>query len=107
MGLALLPFMEVLVRAPVLKRTLMVSLIYLTFYHLSAACQTTGNIEGFIYFRPEYFTPRLFLLTQPEIIEQSLALELNALSPVPIRSCTPHAKGGTVGFDAKTRLKDV
>lgn len=74
MGLALLPFMAVLVRSPVLKRGLMISLIYFVFSHLSAAGPTTSNIEGFIYFRPEYFTTRTFLLTQPEIIVQSLAL---------------------------------
>lgn len=74
MGLALLPFMAVIVRSPILKRGLMISLIYFVFSHLSAAGPTTSNIEGFIYFRPEYFTTRTFLLTQPEIIVQSLAL---------------------------------
>ena len=76
MGLALLPFMAVLVRSSVLRRGLMISLIYFVFSHLSAAGPTTSNIEGFIYFRPEYFTTRTFLLTQPEIIVQSLALGL-------------------------------
>jgi hypothetical protein len=76
MGLALLPFMAVLVRSSVLKRGLMISLIYFVFSHLSAAGPTTSNIEGFIYFRPEYFTTRIFLLTQPEIVVQSLALGL-------------------------------
>lgn len=74
MGLALLPFMAALVRSPILKRGLMISLVYFVFSHLSAAGPTTSNIEGFIYFRPEYFTTRTFLLTQPEIIVQSLAL---------------------------------
>ena len=74
MGLTLLPFMAVLVKSSILKRGLMISLIYFVFSHLSAAGPTTSNIEGFIYFRPEYFTARLFLLTQPEIIVQSLAL---------------------------------
>jgi hypothetical protein len=74
MGLALLPFMAVLVRSSIPRRGLMIFLIYFVFSHLSAAGPTTSNIEGFIYFRPEYFTARTFLLTQPEIIVQSLAL---------------------------------
>jgi hypothetical protein len=74
MGLALLPFMAVLVRSSILQRGLMISLMYSVFSHLSAAGPTTSNIEGFIYFRPEYFTTKTFLLTQPEIIVQSLAL---------------------------------
>jgi hypothetical protein len=74
MGLALLPFMAVLVRSSILKGGLMIFLIYFVFSHLSAAGPTTSNIEGFIYFRPEYFTAKTFLLTQPEIIVQSLAL---------------------------------
>lgn len=74
MGLALLPFMAVLIRSSVLKRGLIISLIYFVFSHLSAAGPTTSNIEGFIYLRPEYLTARSFLLTQPEIVVQSLAL---------------------------------
>jgi hypothetical protein len=76
MGLALLPFMAVLGRSSTLKRGLIISLVYFIFSHLSAAGPTTSNIEGFLCFRPEYFTTRTFLLAQPEIIVQSLALGL-------------------------------
>ncbi|MBN1429216.1 MAG: hypothetical protein JXB07_12650 [Anaerolineae bacterium] len=74
MALALLPFMKTLVDMNVAKRALALASIYFVFSHLSAAGPTTSNIEGFIYFRPEYFNARIFLLTQPEIIFQALGL---------------------------------
>ena len=74
MGLVLAPFAERLLAWSVLQRGLSVSALYFVFAHLSAAGPTTSNIEGFIYFRPELFTARIFLLTQPEIVIQALAL---------------------------------
>jgi hypothetical protein len=74
MGFALLPFMKTLVDMGVVKRALALASLYFIFSHLSAAGPTTSNVEGFIYFRPEYFNARIFLLTQPEIIFQALGL---------------------------------
>ena len=74
MGLALLPFVAVLLKQSPPIRALTISLVYFVFAHLSAAGPTTSNIEGFIYFRPEYFTLKTFMFTQPEIILQALAL---------------------------------
>ena len=74
MALALLPFMKTLVDMGMVKRALALASLYFVFSHLSAAGPTTSNIEGFIYFRPEFFTTQIFLLTQPEIIVQALGL---------------------------------
>ena len=74
MSLPLLLIINPIMSFSKIKRALFISLLYFVFSHLSAAGPTTSNIEGFIYFKPEYFTPSIFLLTQPEIILQSLGL---------------------------------
>jgi hypothetical protein len=74
MGLALAPFATRLLSLSVPLRGLSISALYFVFAHVSAAGPTTSNIEGFIYFRPEFFSTRIFLLTQPEIVLQALAL---------------------------------
>lgn len=74
MGMALLPFLKLLTERSIVERSLIISLVYFVFSHVSSTGPTTSNIEGFIYFRPEYFNARIFFFTQPEIIVQALAL---------------------------------
>jgi hypothetical protein len=74
MSLPLLLIIDPIMSFSKIKRALFVSFLYFIFSHLSAAGPTTSNIEGFIYFKPVYFTASIFFLTQPEIILQSLGL---------------------------------
>lgn len=74
MALPLLFFYRQLINFPIVKRSLCITLIYFIYAHISAAGPTTSNIEGFIYFKPEFLTAKIFLLTQPEIILQALGL---------------------------------
>jgi hypothetical protein len=74
MGLVLLPFMGLLMRMPLIQKGFVIAALYFVFSHLAAAGPTPSNIEGFIYFKPEFFSAKTFFYTQPEIAVQSLGL---------------------------------
>ncbi|MFZ1258386.1 MAG: hypothetical protein WAQ25_02860 [Candidatus Saccharimonas sp.] len=40
--------------------------------HLAAGAPSPGNIEGMVYMRPEFMSPVIFALVQPEMILQTL-----------------------------------
>lgn len=75
MAAALYPFVGTLTSWALLKRFLSVSALYLIFGFWAAAGAVPGNLEGFVYLRPE-FTARVHFIVQPEIIGQGLAFAL-------------------------------
>lgn len=72
LSLVLLPFRETLFRFSFKKRALVLSLFIFIAAHIAAAAPSPSNLEGFVYMKPEIFTLKAFLLTQPEMIAQSL-----------------------------------
>jgi hypothetical protein len=71
-SLVLLPFMDTLKKMAFWKRTGLIFALMFVLIHLAAAAPSPSNIEGFIYMKPELFNMKTFLLTQPEMIFQSL-----------------------------------
>jgi hypothetical protein len=74
-GLALSPFLSSLRRWSVRQRSVAVAGLYLVIGFWAAAVAAPGNIEGLVYLRPE-FTLDVFLLVQPEIIAQGVAMSV-------------------------------
>jgi hypothetical protein len=72
-GLALSPFLPLLHRWSVWKRTAAVTGLYLVIGFWAAAVAAPGNIEGLVYLRPA-FSLDVALLVQPEIILQGAAM---------------------------------
>ena len=72
-GLALCPFLPLLRRWSVWKRTAVVAGLYLVVGFWASAVAAPGNLEGLVYLRPE-FSLDVVLLVQPEIIVQGVAL---------------------------------
>lgn len=68
----LLPFRAVLAEWSLLRRAGVLAALFFVTLHLAAAAPSPSNLEGVIYLRPELLTVRAFLLTQPEMIAQSL-----------------------------------
>ncbi len=86
-SLALLPFVETLKKMAFLKRvgTLFAFIFILT--HIASAAPSPSNIEGLVYMKPQLINVKSFLLTQPEMIFQSLlfALGLAWMIKKPVR----------------------
>jgi hypothetical protein len=72
-GLALSPFLPLLRRWSVWRRTVAVAGLYLVIGFWAAAVAAPGNIEGLVYLRPE-FTLDVVVLVQPEILVQGAAM---------------------------------
>ena len=75
-SLALLPFRSALISFPLRKRVFVLFLMSFVLLHLAAAAPSPSNLEGIIYMRPEFMGVGPFLLTQPEMILQSLLFAL-------------------------------
>lgn len=73
-GLALLPFVGALRSWSIARRTLGIGGLYLVIGFWAAAVAAPGNIEGLVYLRPELVTSDVYLLVQPELIVQGLAM---------------------------------
>jgi hypothetical protein len=71
-ALALLPFRETLSSFAPAKRVLTLFVLFFVLLHLAAAAPSPSNLEGIVYMRPEFIGVAPFLLTQPEMILQSL-----------------------------------
>ncbi len=71
-GAVLLPFMSSIIRYTYKRRALILSAVVFILMHMAAAAPSPSNLEGFVYMRSELFTLKTFLLTQPEMIAQSL-----------------------------------
>ncbi len=78
LSLVLLPFRDTLFRFSFKKRALVLSLFIFLAAHIAAAAPSPSNLEGFVYMKPEIFTFKALLLTQPEMIAQSLGFGLLA-----------------------------
>lgn len=68
----LLPFVATLKSFSFKKRVAVLFALVFVLVHLAAAAPSPSNIEGIVYMRPELMSIRAFLLTQPEMIAQSL-----------------------------------
>lgn len=68
----LLPFLKVLKTFSFKKRVWVIFSLIFVLIHLAAAAPSPGNIEGIVYMRPELMNLKTFLLTQPEMIVQTL-----------------------------------
>jgi hypothetical protein len=75
-ALALAPFRTALLSFTPTKRVLMLFVLFFVLLHLAAAAPSPSNLEGFVYMRPEFISVAAFLLTQPEMVLQSLLLAL-------------------------------
>ena len=74
-GLAVSPFLAVLRSWTLPRRAIVIAGLYLVVGFWGAAVAAPGNIEGFVYLRPE-FGPDAALLVQPEIVVQGVAMSL-------------------------------
>ena len=75
-SLALLPFRAALISFALRKRILVLFVLFFVLLHLAAAAPSPSNLEGIVYMRPEFMGVGPFLLTQPEMILQSLLFAL-------------------------------
>ncbi len=79
-----------LVRIQRLLRVWVLFVIFFVLLHLAAAAPSPSNLEGIVYMRPELLGVVPFLLTQPEMIAQSLLFAIGvgvwALKQQPVRS---------------------
>ncbi len=71
-ALALLPFRAALSSFALPNRILTLFVLFFVLLHLAAAAPSPSNLEGIVYMRPEFIGVGPFLLTQPEMILQSL-----------------------------------
>lgn len=71
-SLALLPFQAALMSFALRKRLLVLFALFFVMLHLAATAPSPSNLEGIVYMRPELIGVGPFLLTQPEMILQSL-----------------------------------
>jgi hypothetical protein len=72
-GLALSPFASLMRSWSVARRVVAIAGLYLVLGFWAAAVAAPGNIEGFVYLRPE-FSLEVVLLVQPEIVIQGIAM---------------------------------
>lgn len=75
-ALVLLPFVKTLKSFSFKKRTFVLFTLIFILVHIAAAAPSPSNIEGIVYMRPELMNIKAFLLTQPEMIAQSLLFAL-------------------------------
>jgi hypothetical protein len=75
-SLVLLPFVEALKKMAFWKRTGVLFALIFVLIHIAAAAPSPSNIEGLIYMKQELTGVASFLLTQPEMIAQSLLFAL-------------------------------
>ena len=75
-ALVIFPFINVLQTFSFKKRALVIFSLLFVLVHLAAAAPSPGNIEGFVYMRPELMSPKTFLLVQPEMIAQTILFAL-------------------------------
>ena len=69
---ALLPLRDALSSFGLRKRVSVLFVIFFVLLHLASAAPSPSNLEGIVYMRPELIGLGPFLLTQPEMIAQSL-----------------------------------
>ena len=75
-ALALLPFRPALMSFARPKRTATLFVLSFVLLHLAAAAPSPSNLEGVVYMRPELIGVAPFLLTQHEMLLQSLLFAL-------------------------------
>ncbi len=75
-ALSLVPFHETLCSFGRPKRVFPLFMLFFVLLHLAAAAPSPSNLEGIDYMRPELIGVVPFLLTQPEMIAQSLLCAL-------------------------------
>lgn len=75
-SLALLPFRAALSSFALEKRIVVLFTLSFVLLHLAAAAPSPSNLEGIVYMRPEFTGVVPFLLTQPEMVLQSLLFAL-------------------------------
>lgn len=75
-SLVLLPFVEALKKMAFWRRAGVLFALMFVLIHIAAAAPSPANIEGLIYMKPELTGVTSFLLTQPEMIAQSLLFAL-------------------------------
>jgi hypothetical protein len=75
-ALALVPFRSALMSFPPRGRVVILFVLFFVLLHFAAAAPSPSNLEGLVYMRPEFIGVAAFLLTQPEMILQSLLLAL-------------------------------
>lgn len=75
-SLILLPFVETLRKMAFWKRASILFALIFVLAHLAAAAPSPSNIEGLIYMKPALTGVTQFLLTQPEMLAQSLLFAL-------------------------------
>ena len=75
-ALALLPFRPALTSFAAPKRVAALFVLFFVLLHLAAAAPSPSNLEGIVYMRPELIGVVPFLLTQPEMLLQSLLFAL-------------------------------
>ena len=75
-ALALLPFRPALISFARPKRVLVLFVLFFVLVHFAAAAPSPSNLEGIVYMRPELMGVVPFLLTQPEMLFQSLLFAL-------------------------------
>lgn len=71
-SMVLLPFVDELKRISFMKRVGILFSLLFVLTHLAAAAPSPSNIEGLIYMKESLVSINTFLLTQPEMIAQSL-----------------------------------
>ena len=86
-SLALLPFRSALISFALPKRVLVLFVLFFVLVHLAAAAPSPSNLEGIVYMRPELIGVVPFLLTQPEMVVQSLLFALGT----GVWACAPSA----------------
>ena len=76
-SLVLLPFVETLKRMAFPRRVGVIFALLFVLLHIAAAAPSPSNIEGLIYMKADLVSAKAFLLTQPEMILQSLMFALS------------------------------
>jgi hypothetical protein len=75
-ALALAPFRAALMAFTPRRRVVVLFVLFFVLLHFAAAAPSPSNLEGIVYMRPELIGVAPFLLTQPEMILQSLIFAL-------------------------------
>ncbi len=73
---AFLPFRETLRTRHYWPRTWIIAGVLFVLFHLASVAPSPSNIEGFLYLKERYFGLRPFLLTQPEMILQTVSFAM-------------------------------
>jgi hypothetical protein len=75
-ALSLVPFRAALLAFTPRRRVAVLFVLFFVLLHFAAAAPSPSNLEGIVYMRPELIGVAPFLLTQPEMILQSLLLAI-------------------------------